>query len=309
MKRRTFIRICALAAPAVFTGCAGYISRMVAVAPNYGARSPVAIEASQPAQTVFGLADHFRVKVGPPEASLSVSRIDSKLPDDTKGTILVLHGLGARAAWMLGAAHKLADAGYRVFLVDLRGQGGSTGDWLTYGLRESRDLVEVMNYLQRHNLAVGSFGVYGMSYGATTAIHLAARDNRIRSVVAVAPFSSLREAAPGYIHTVLPGIGHAIGEDSIQSSIDKAGGYAGFDPDDADAVTAIKLTKVPILLVHGSWDQLVAFEHSERLHEAAPQNSRLLVLPAGGHLGVWLDITGSISKHSVEWFDTYLAKE
>lgn len=280
---------------------------MVAVAPNYGARSPIAIEATKPAQRVFGLTDHFRVKVGPPEAMLSVSQINPDTQAEPKGTILVLHGLGARAAWMLGAAHNLADAGYRTFLVDLRGQGGSTGDWLTYGLRESRDLVEVMNYLQRHDLAAGSFGVYGMSYGATTAIHLAARDNRIRSVVAVAPFSSLRDVAPGYIQTVLPGIGHAIGNDSIQSSIDKAGGYAGFDPDDANAITAIKLTKVPILLVHGSWDQLVAFENSEKLHAAAPENSKLLVLPAGGHLGVWLDITGSISDHSVKWFDEHLA--
>lgn len=290
------------------TGCTGYISRMVAVAPNYGAVKPLAIEDAKPAQTVMGLTDHFRVRVGPPDAVLSISQINSKLPGTSKGTVLVLHGLGARAYWMLGAAHKLAGSGYRVFLVDLRGHGGSTGDWLTYGLRESRDLVEVLNYLERHKKVEGPIGVYGMSYGASTAIHLAARDERVESVVAVAPFASLRDAAPEYIHTVLPGLGHAIPEDSIQKSLNEAGTFAGFDPDDADAVKAIKLSKAPILLIHGTWDQLVAFEHSEKLHAAAPDNSELLVLPAGGHFGVWLDVTGSISKHSVDWFDRHLAK-
>jgi alpha-beta hydrolase superfamily lysophospholipase len=73
---------------------------------------------------VAGVDQQFQVKVGPPEASLSVSVIEPEGGiEQTKGTVLVLHGVHTRSFWMLRQVKDLAGAGYRAVLVDLRGHG------------------------------------------------------------------------------------------------------------------------------------------------------------------------------------------
>ena len=58
---------------------------------------------------------------------------------------------------------------------------------MTFGLQEAKDLSQVVDALGQRGLLAGNLGVYGISYGATTAIHLAAADRRVRAVVAVEP--------------------------------------------------------------------------------------------------------------------------
>ena len=93
-----------------------------------------------------------------------------------------------RRGWLLLAAIAI---GFALVLL-LVPHGHSTGEWLTYGPREAEDLSQVIDELDRRKLLEGRLGVYGISYGATTAIHLAAIDPRVEAVVAVAPFGSMR---------------------------------------------------------------------------------------------------------------------
>ena len=54
-------------------------------------------------------------------------------PPDRHATIFVLHGFLMNKETMAGWAFFLAQAGYRVVLVDLRGHGQSTGDTVSFG--------------------------------------------------------------------------------------------------------------------------------------------------------------------------------
>ncbi len=172
----------------------------------------------------------------------------------------MLHGVLDRSAVMLPAARALADSGYRAVLVDLRGRGRSTGKYMTFGLQEAKDLSQVIDALERRGLLAGNLGVYGISYGATTSIHLAAVDRRVRAVVAVEPFSTAREEVPHFARVMAPGIGLLISDKTYQQSLDEAGRIAHYDPDEADAVKAIQRTSAP--RAHHARD--------ERLGRAAP---------------------------------------
>src|ERR1019366_1135872 len=64
----------------------------------------------------------------------------SKLPlkpklqtNDLRGTIFLLHGYSLSKEFMLPWGLTLAQAGYRVVLVDLRGHGHATGDRIYFG--------------------------------------------------------------------------------------------------------------------------------------------------------------------------------
>lgn len=107
-----------------------------------------------------------------------------------RGTILVLHGIRDRKTNMLGVGRLLSQNGFRAILIDLRGHGDSSGDRLTCGIVEARDLSQVVDELSRRGLLSGALGVYGPSYGGAVAIQLAALDPRVRAVAAVSTFSS-----------------------------------------------------------------------------------------------------------------------
>lgn len=303
--RALFALACSLMALAN-SGCTSHLGGIIAAAPNVRKPDFLNSEIGTPIpESLLGIDDHFRVQVGSPSASLSVSVLHPE--KSPLATVLVVHGMGARSAWMLPKARALVDRGYRAVLVDLRGHGASTGKLLSYGLRESQDLSRVIDELEERELLAGPLGVYGISYGATTAIHLAAIDSRVSAVVAVAPFSDMRSEVSHYVRTIgLPGLGPLMSEKAIQAAVDEAGELGGYDPDEADAALAIRQTTVPILLVHGKADFIIPNEHSRRLHDSAPQTTNLVELPAAGHLAVWIDPRKRVEHAAIDWFEQHL---
>ncbi len=286
------------------------LAEIIASAPNR--LNPWAAEANPlpPIERFLGVDQQFWVKVGPPEASLSVSVVQPRAKSPVpRGTILVIHGVLARSATMLPTARALANSGYRAVLVDLRGHGRSSGKYMTFGVQEAKDLSQVIDALERKGLVAGNLGVYGISYGATTSIHLAAADRRIRAVVAVEPFSTAREEVPHFGRVMVPGVGCMISDKTYQRSLDEAGRIAHYNPDDADAVKAITRTSARVLIVHGTNDWIVPHQQSERLHAAALDHSELVSVPWLGHVALWVDPGGHVASRATAWFDRWLGGE
>ncbi len=300
---------------AVFaSGCSRPLAEMMTSTPNRF--NPMAdVEKPWPsAEEMAGADQTFTVKVGPPDAKLSVSIVE---PDadfmaehgQAKGTVLVLHGIFVRSVWMMPQAKMLSDAGYRAVLVDLRGHGRSSGARMTFGVQEAKDLGQVIDELQRRQLVDGNIGVCGVSYGGATSIHLAGHDPRIKAVVAVAPFSTVRDEIPHFGRVMVPGAGWIVPETLFQDAVDEAGRLAEFDPDQDTTVEAIRRTEARVLLVHGTGDLVVPHKHSVRLHEAAPEKSELVSVPWVGHVVIWVDPMGDVATKTRNWFDRWLWKD
>jgi len=207
---------------------------------------------------------------------------------------------------MVGTASAFAGHGYRTVTVDLRGHGFSTGDWISYGVQEAKDLSQVLDFLQQSGLVEGEIGVYGFSYGAATAIQLAGRDDRVRAVVAVAPFGSLRQAAGHLMKTRLPCAGTYVTEQWIDRTLHNAGRRAGVDLREANSIAAIRQTEAMVLLVHGSADDFVQPGHSTALHMAAQERSNVTLLDGADHTAATRDATGVVASLGVNWFKRWL---
>lgn len=304
------LRVLALGAvTCTVASCSQFLGRAMVTAPNQLNPFPVRTRYAPPVREALGIGQQFEVKVGPPQAVLAVSVVEPDDPKRPRGTVIVLHGIWNESFWMLGTAKMLAADGYRAVLVDLRGHGRSTGKWLTFGPRESKDLTQVIDELQRRKLIAGKLGVYGISYGATTSIHLAGRDPRIKAVVAVAPFSRMRDEVPDYARTILPGVERMVSEADFERAVDVAGEHGGFDQDLSDAIAAIRRTKAPVLIIHGADDWLVPPYHALRLYEAARDHAEVVFVPWTGHIKIWFDPTREVAGHTRQWFDKWLAAE
>ncbi|HVT82313.1 MAG TPA: alpha/beta fold hydrolase [Phycisphaerae bacterium] len=252
-------------------------------------------------------SNHLSIPVGPPSATLAAWINEPSTP--ARGTILLLHGFINDHSQVLPAAKALTAAGYRTVCIDLRGHGQSTGEHLTFGVDDARDLAQVTDYLQARNLCGKRVGVYGASYGAATAILFAGRDARVTAVVAVAPFSSLRAEAPYFGKHVLPVPGLFLSDADYRYVVNRMGRLAHFDPDDASPLAAIQETRAHVRLFHGDVDMIIPVEASRELAAAAPGRTQLTILRGKGHLAACFDVFGELREESRGWFDRFLAPE
>ena len=208
---------------------------------------------------------------------------------------------------MVPLGRQLAARGYRAVLVDLRAHGRSGGQWLTFGVHESRDLSQVLDALSAQGLLAGEVGVFGPSFGGGIAIQFAGRDERVKAVVSVCGFTSMRDVTPGVVRMYTPVVGWMLFDSTIQRAVTQAGRVAGFDPDEASALSAIRRTDARVLLIHGKKDRKIPPEHSRRLHAAAPDRSRLLLLDEHDHDSILAgDSNGVVLRETAAWFDQWL---
>jgi pimeloyl-ACP methyl ester carboxylesterase len=287
-----------VAAALVMGGCTQMLAENLVTPPN---KWEPHIALNNPAD-----GEAIKVPVGPPEATLAAWMLSPPADRPCRGTILLLHGILADHGWVRNTAHVLQDAGYRAVMVDLRGHGESTGEHITFGVVESRDLVQLTTWLQQRGLAGDTVGVYGVSYGASTAIEYSAIDPRVTAVVAVAPFATLAEEAPHFGRTLLPVPGLFLSDQEYTAVLADAGKLAGFDPSQASPLAAITHTHARVLLMHGDLDAITPLRNSVELHDAAPTMSELHVLKARGHLIASLDMPGEVSDAARAWFDAHL---
>lgn len=295
----------------VFFGWTECVAWIITYAPNRDL--PPRADYDPPPELLrdLGVDEQLRVEVGPPSASICLWIIhppqseSQTAPQAPRGTILFLHGIRDRKESLLFEARRHATRGYRVVLIDARGHGRSTGEWITYGVRESRDLVQVVDALAQRGLVAGKLGVYGVSFGASVGLQYAQRDPRVAALVAISPFSSLREVVPDYVERYFP-VSICAGDDWIDDSIRRAGELGHFDPNEADCSVSLGSMRAQVLLIHGGGDKNITPRHSQRLHQACPERTRLVLVDGEGHHTITWDRTDTIWRESTAWFDRWL---
>ncbi|MEL6547264.1 MAG: alpha/beta fold hydrolase, partial [Myxococcota bacterium] len=172
----------------------------------------------------------------------------------------------------------------RSILVDLRGHGHSTGDYLSFGQVESLDLIQVLNALDEQGLLVEPVSIYGPSFGASVALQTASRDPRIKNVVAVAAFGSFAELVVPYIDHFHPQFAWALSDAWAESVVDRANTIASVDLRKNDNVRAIRETKARVLIMHGEHDRIVTVDQAQALYDACgSERCKLVVFPGENH--------------------------
>ena len=161
-----------------------------------------------------------------------------------------------------------------VVCLDFRGHGRSSGSF-AFSAYEQADLNAVLDWVRERYARIG---IMGFSLGAATAINVASHRNGIRTLITV--------SAPG----TFEGIEFKFWTpEAIKTGIRGLEQGAGFRPGNLWAkkerpIDNIKsVAPVPILLIHGTNDQTVLHRHSERLHQAAGEPKRLILIEGGGH--------------------------
>jgi len=227
------------------------------------------------------------------------------LPHEGAPCILMSHGLESSKdgdKWLV-LSPRLYDAGFASLRFSYGGCGEgeekSEGEFEDTTLTgRISDYKAAIDFLCQAKIDVKRLGVIGSSFGGMVA--LAARDDRIRTIVTIAtPFSF---PSPD--------------EQQIKRAKDR--GYLelesgrrlkmGFSEDLAkyNAGDEIKRNHHPLLIIHGASDDTVPVEHAYQLHRHAHEPKRLEIIEGANHTLNEPEHLERVVNLSLEWFKRYL---
>ena len=173
--------------------------------------------------------------------------------------VLFLHGNAGDMSGRLDTLSWLHELGAATFIIDYRGYGTSEGRPTEAGLY--LDGAAAWDWLTGEaGYRPGEIVLFGRSLGGAVAAQLAA-DRGCAGLVLESAFVSLPELA-GDLYPWLPA--------------------AYLTRYSFDTASALAHTDCPVLLAHSPADEIVPFDHAERLAQVRPESTRLLRL-SGTH--------------------------
>lgn len=196
-----------------------------------------------------------------------------------RGTIVLIHGYALAQFCMMPWALKLAEAGWRCVLVDLRGHGKSTGKRIFYGLQEPRDLSQLLDALAQTNQLPQPVAAMGESYGAVMALRWQAADPRIRTVVAITPYGSLSNAVMNLRNEYAGWLPKYFTRAGMRQLPEVLGTTAA----ELDTTTVLSRTPESALFITAEGDKIAPPEEVRELYRLAAPDSRLIEVPGSTH--------------------------
>lgn len=195
-----------------------------------------------------------------------------------KGTVIHYHGNAQNmtAHWRFVAW--LPEQGYNVLVFDYRGYGASQGKPEVKGVFE--DANSALDYARnRADVDPDRLLILGQSLGGTNAIAVVGSGNRlgVKAMVIDSTFYSYSAIA----HDKMTGAG------LLMDDTYSAARYIG------------RISPIPLLLLHGTADAVIPYQHSERLFNQAQEPKQRIIVPDGQHIDALTDRFGTVYQSKV----------
>jgi dipeptidyl aminopeptidase/acylaminoacyl peptidase len=183
----------------------------------------------------------------------------------TDKTLILLHGYPADKGNILPPLAFL-HGDFNLLLFDFRYLGESAGSYSTVGAREVEDLLAAIRFLEGRGIT--RVGVWGFSMGGAVALMTIEKAPGIRAVVSESSYANLADMALQLFRIPLLNYPMA-GLVRIWAML-----FLGIDLSHVAPAQRVRGTKVPILLLHSSADDVIPFSQAESLRQALAENPR-----------------------------------
>ena len=193
--------------------------------------------------------------------------------------------------------------GFTVLLPDARAHGVSGGALASYGLLESDDIRQWVDFLQTEDHPRCIFG-FGESMGAAQLLQSFDTHPRFCAVAAESPFANFREIAydrMGQPFHLGPWVGRTFLRPLVEVSFLRARLKYHLDMQQISPEDSIAAATIPVLLIHGQVDSNIPVRHS-RLINAHNPRTQLWEVPAADHCGAMSTDPKEFEHRLLAWF-------
>ena len=197
-----------------------------------------------------------------------------------RGAVLLLHGVRGDRRDMVSRAEFLHRLGYAVLLIDFQAHGESPGDRITFGDRESRDVVAALSYLQQR--APGErLGALGESLGAASLV-LAEGRPHVDAVILESMYPTIEQAVVDRLRLHLGPAGPVLAPLLL----------AQFQPRLGTRVERLRPIDhmgslgAPVLILSGTLDKHTTFEEARAIFAAAHPPKEFWAVEGAAHVNL-----------------------
>lgn len=174
--------------------------------------------------------------------------------------ILYFHGnAGSLASWQ-EVYHDFHTLGYNFLIIDYRGYGKSTGSISEKGLYA--DGQAAYDFLLRKGFQKQNIVLYGRSMGTGIAVEIAQRAGTLKALILESPFISMKKLAKEKVPYLFPSL------------------ILRYEFNNKEKITHLQS---PLLIIHGTRDDLILFKHGEDLFNHYHHPKQFLKIENGTH--------------------------
>jgi fermentation-respiration switch protein FrsA (DUF1100 family) len=224
----------------------------------------------------------MRSVIGPPPADLGATAIAFPSASGATlrgwyapgalghGAVLLVHGIHADRGVMLPRARFLHRAGYSVLLFDLQAHGESTGDRITFGIKEGLDVESALGVL-RQKAPGERVGVIAVSLGGAAAL-LGPHPLDVDALVLESVFPTIVEATR-----------NRVGSFGTTLLLWQLRPRLGLSADDLRPIQHIRDVRAPIFVISGDADRHTTPADTRAMFDAANEPKNLWLVPGAAH--------------------------
>lgn len=196
------------------------------------------------------------------------------------------------------------DKGYNVLLVDHRASGESDGARITFGKKESDDLMQWINWVRTEKCPTARIILHGVSMGAATVMMLSNRPEllpNVKFIVSDCGYTSVVDEFTGVLQKAH--IPHRV----LIAGVDAVNRVAsGFSLRAVSPIECVKHAVVPILFIHGGSDSFVPTQMSRENYAACSTEKALLLVDGAAHASSYPTDSASYEAMIEKFMDKYM---
>jgi fermentation-respiration switch protein FrsA (DUF1100 family) len=204
---------------------------------------------------------------------------------------IMFHGYRGNAKRDLcGGVQRCFKLGHSALIVDQRCSRRSDGSVITFGINESQDCLDWVNFAIQHFGPDVRIILTGISMGAATVMIAAGEDlpKNVIGVLADCGYTSAKDIICKVIRQMKfpPKLFYPFVK--LGAKI-----FGGFDLERTSPIEAMKRCKVPVIFFHGETDNYVPCSMSLENYNACTARKKLVTVPLADHgLSIMFDPTG-----------------
>ncbi len=194
------------------------------------------------------------------------------------GAILLLPGIRANRLSMVDRARFLYRAGYSVLLIDFQATGETKGDHITFGWKESRDVLAAINFIRQIDPSA-RVAIVGSSLGGVAAL-LATPPLKVDGLVIEEVYPTIEIATWNRMENYLGVFGRMLSP-LLLNQLQWRLGVSASQLRPLDHIASIEC---PLFIISGEKDRNTRPSDTRMLFERARFPKQLWFVPNAGHL-------------------------
>lgn len=200
-----------------------------------------------------------------------------KNPNPTNKYIIISHGYTDNRIGTLKYVQIYLGLNYNCIIYDLRGHGLNDSTYTTYGIKEAKDLICLINDTKERYGDIKTLGIHGESLGAATSLTSLKYNPGIDFVVADCGFSDIENVLKGAYKKV------GVPEFLVDVSSFTAKIRYGYALKEMRPIDSLNENEIPILFIHGQDDDFILPKNSIDMANKTKGYKEIHIIPNAGH--------------------------